>query len=41
MVGFGEHLKAHIAPEFGAEAYLDYKGLDHIIKELSETAPSG
>jgi SPX domain protein involved in polyphosphate accumulation len=41
MVAFGEHLKANIAPEYGAAAYLDYQGLDNIIQELSRTAPSG
>jgi SPX domain protein involved in polyphosphate accumulation len=41
MVAFGEHLKANIAPEYGAEAYINYKRLDDIIQELSSTAPSG
>jgi hypothetical protein len=41
MVGFGEHLKANIAPEYGADAYLDYSSLDLIIQELSRAAPSG
>ncbi|KAG7350989.1 VTC vacuolar transport domain containing protein [Nitzschia inconspicua] len=41
MVAFGEHLKANIAQEYGADAYLDYQGLDNIIQELSRTAPSG
>lgn len=41
MVKFGEHLKANIAPEYGAAAYLDYQALDDIIQALSETAPSG
>mmetsp|Transcript_18164 Transcript_18164/g.39599 ORF Transcript_18164/g.39599 Transcript_18164/m.39599 type:complete len:716 (-) Transcript_18164:348-2495(-) len=41
MVGFGEHLKANIAPVFGAEAYVDYQQLDELIQQLSATAPSG
>ncbi|VEU38640.1 unnamed protein product [Pseudo-nitzschia multistriata] len=41
MVGFGEHLKANIASEFGADAYLNYKELDELIQQLSATAPSG
>jgi SPX domain protein involved in polyphosphate accumulation len=41
MVKFGEHLAANIAPEFGPEAYIDYEGLDKIIKTLLQTAPSG
>jgi len=41
MVAFGEHLKQNIAPEYGAEAYIDYSGLDEIIQLLSSTAPSG
>jgi hypothetical protein len=41
MVGFGEHLKDNIAPEYGVDAYLDYTGLDDIIQMLSQTAPSG
>mmetsp|Transcript_31932 Transcript_31932/g.77659 ORF Transcript_31932/g.77659 Transcript_31932/m.77659 type:complete len:721 (-) Transcript_31932:2797-4959(-) len=41
MVAFGEHLKANIAPEYGADAYVDYAGLDKIISTLASTAPSG
>jgi len=41
MVGFGEHLKANISPEYGAEAYVNYKELDELIQQLSATAPSG
>jgi hypothetical protein len=41
MVAFGEHLKANVAPEYGAAVYLDYQGLDDIIQVLSQTAPSG
>ena len=37
---YGEHLKENISPEYGAAAYLDYSGLDDIIRELSETAPA-
>jgi len=41
MVAFGEHLKANIAPEYGAEAYTNYQELDDIIQKLVSTAPSG
>lgn len=41
MVAFGEHLKANIAPEYGANAYINYQELDDIIQKLSTTAPSG
>mmetsp|Transcript_10452 Transcript_10452/g.22132 ORF Transcript_10452/g.22132 Transcript_10452/m.22132 type:complete len:727 (+) Transcript_10452:237-2417(+) len=41
MVAFGEHLKANIAPEYGADAYIKYQQLDAIIQKLSSTAPSG
>lgn len=41
MVAFGEHLKANIAPEYGAEAYINYQSLDDVIQKLSSTAPSG
>eukprot|EP00531_Pseudo-nitzschia_arenysensis_P020290 CAMPEP_0116146126 /NCGR_PEP_ID=MMETSP0329-20121206/16995_1 /TAXON_ID=697910 /ORGANISM="Pseudo-nitzschia arenysensis, Strain B593" /LENGTH=722 /DNA_ID=CAMNT_0003641847 /DNA_START=157 /DNA_END=2325 /DNA_ORIENTATION=+ len=41
MVAFGEHLKANIAPEYGADAYINYKELDELIQMLSSTAPSG
>jgi len=37
---YGEHLKANIAPEYGADAYLDYSKLDQIITELREIKPS-
>ncbi len=41
MVAFGEHLKANIAPEYGADAYVNYHELDKLIQMLSSTAPSG
>ena len=37
---YGEHLKANIAPEYGAENYMQYEKMDRIISELSETKPS-
>lgn len=41
MVAFGEHLKANIAPEYGADVYINYQELDLLIQMLSSTAPSG
>ena len=41
MVAFGEHLKANIAPEYGADAYINYGQLDELIQTLSSTPPSG
>eukprot|EP00538_Stauroneis_constricta_P006375 CAMPEP_0119570346 /NCGR_PEP_ID=MMETSP1352-20130426/43566_1 /TAXON_ID=265584 /ORGANISM="Stauroneis constricta, Strain CCMP1120" /LENGTH=715 /DNA_ID=CAMNT_0007620013 /DNA_START=77 /DNA_END=2224 /DNA_ORIENTATION=+ len=38
---FGEHLKANISPEYGEKPYLDYSGLDDIIRDLAQMAPSG
>ena len=38
---YGEHLKANIAPEYGASAYLDYAELDNVIQMLAEISPSG
>ena len=38
---YGEHLKANIAPEYGAAAYLNYSELDDIIQMLAEISPSG
>jgi len=38
---YGEHLIANIAPEYGAEAYLNYSELDNIIQMLVEISPSG
>ena len=37
---YGEHLKANIAPEYGAENYLQYERMNEIITELSQTKPS-
>jgi len=37
---YGEHLKANIAPEYGAANYLDYSRLDEIISELARAKPS-
>mmetsp|Transcript_2308 Transcript_2308/g.4574 ORF Transcript_2308/g.4574 Transcript_2308/m.4574 type:complete len:732 (+) Transcript_2308:115-2310(+) len=37
---YGEHLKANIAPEYGAENYLQYDKMDRIISDLSETKPA-
>jgi SPX domain protein involved in polyphosphate accumulation len=37
---YGEHLKQHVAPEYGPEPYLDYDKLDVIIRELSDLAPT-
>ena len=37
---YGEHLKANIAPEYGAENYIQYEKMDKIILELSETKPA-
>lgn len=37
---YGEHLKANIAPEYGAENYIQYDKMDKIIAELSETKPA-
>ena len=37
---YGEHLKQNIAPEYGAENYLQYERMDRIITELSETKPA-
>jgi SPX domain protein involved in polyphosphate accumulation len=37
---YGEHLVANIAPEYGADKYLNYSALDDLISELSATKPS-
>jgi hypothetical protein len=37
---YGEHLKANIAPEYGAENYLHYEEMNRLITALSETKPS-
>lgn len=37
---YGEHLKANIAPEYGADNYLNYERLDQIISELERSRPS-
>lgn len=37
---YGEHLKANIAPEYGAAAYLNYSELDAVIQMLVEISPS-
>jgi SPX domain protein involved in polyphosphate accumulation len=37
---YGEHLKANIAQEYGADAYLQYERLDRLISELAKAKPS-
>ena len=37
---YGEHLKANIAPEYGAEPYLQYETLDRTISQLAKVKPS-
>jgi hypothetical protein len=37
---YGEHLKANIAPEYGAEVYLQYEKLDQTISQLAKVKPS-
>jgi hypothetical protein len=37
---YGQHLLDNIAPQYGADAYLDYSGLDHVIRVLSGYSPA-
>jgi hypothetical protein len=37
---YGKHLLSNIAPEYGSNAYLDYAGLDHVIRLLSAKEPT-
>jgi SPX domain protein involved in polyphosphate accumulation len=38
---YGAYLKANISPEYGEAAYLNYAELNDIIRDLSQSAPSG
>jgi hypothetical protein len=38
---YGVHLRANISPGYGEAAYLNYTELNDIIRDLSQSAPSG
>eukprot|EP00978_Attheya_sp_CCMP212_P033600 scaffold136479_cov40-Attheya_sp.AAC.1 len=37
---YGQHLLDNIAPQYGADAYLDYSALDNVIRVLSGYSPA-